>query len=397
MQNRRQFLIHSSAFAAAFAATRLPLLQAATQGAPQGAPAAATPPRKLRVLVLGGTGFIGPFLVKQAVARGHDVTTFNRGKSDPNAFAELPVRKLIGDRATGDLKALEGEEFDAVVDLWPSYPKYVREALEVLADHCDQYLFISTISVYQPMSQPLADETFPVMTLAENLDPEKVQLTGGTYGALKALCEQRAEASMPGQVTVLRPGLIVGPEDDSDRFTYWPVRVAAGGEVLAPGTPDDPVQVVDVRDLAAFTIHCLEQSKVGVMNVTGPQGGMPIGKMLEACKEAAGSDAKFTWVPDDFLDAQQIAAWSDLPTWMSPRRDYGGIGAVSIQRALDAGFVQRPIVETARDTLQWYRDTQKGRALRAGMAREKETTALAAFAAAKQAGKGTEKAGGKRP
>ncbi len=393
MPNRRQFLQRSSALAAAFAAARLPLLHGA---APQ-EPAADKPVRKLRVLVLGGTGFIGPFLVKQAVARGHEVTTFNRGKSDPTAFADLPVRKLIGDRATGDLKALEGEEFDAVVDLWPSYPKYVRQALEVLADHCDQYLFISTISVYQPMNQPLADETAPVMTLAEHLDPEKVQLTGATYGALKVLCEQRAEASMPGQVTVLRPGLIVGPEDDTDRFTYWPVRVAAGGEVLAPGTPDDPVQVVDVRDLAAFTIHCLEQSKVGVMNVTGPQGGMPIGKMLEACKEASGSDAKFTWVHDEFLDEQKIAAWSDLPTWMSPRRDYGGIGAVSIQRALDAGFVQRPIVETARDTLQWYRDTQKGRALRAGMAREKETTALAAFAAAKQAGKGAEKAGGTRP
>ncbi len=389
MPTRRQFLQTSSALAAAFAASRLPLLRGAT---PQEAPT-----RKLKILVLGGTGFIGPFLVKQAVARGHQVTTFNRGKSDPKAFDGLPVEKLIGDRATGDLKALEGRDFDAVIDVWPSYPKFVRQAIDVLADHSDQYLFISTISVYQPISEPLQDESAPVMTLPENLDPEKVQLTNGTYGALKVLCEQRAEQSMPGQVTILRPGLIVGPEDDSDRFTYWPLRVAAGGEVLAPGTPADPVQFVDVRDVAAFALHCIEASKVGVMNVTGPHGGLPIGELLDACKRAAGSDATFTFVSDDFLDAQKITAWGDMPAWISPRQPGGGLCSISVQRALDAGLVLRPAVDTARDTIAWFRETQKGRALSTGLARDRETAALAAWHALQTAGKGAEKAGGKRP
>jgi 2'-hydroxyisoflavone reductase len=382
LRNRRQFLIESSAFAAAFAASRLTFGQAA-------APAAARP---LKILVLGGTGLIGPYFVKDAVKRGHTVTTFNRGKSDPNAFSGMQVELLYGDRATGDLKSLEGRDWDAVVDLWPSQPKYVRQALEVVADHCDHYLFVSTISVYEPMSQAKCDETWPVSKLPENADPEKTPLTNGTYGALKVLCEQKAEEMMPGQVTVIRPGLIVGPEDDSDRYTYWPVRVAEGGEVLAPGTPEDPVQVIDVRDLAAFLLHCFEQSKVGVMNATGPvSGGIGIGKMLEACKEAAGSDAKFTWVTDDFLEEQKISAWGDLPTWVSPRRPSGGLGQVSIERALAAGLVFRPLVDTARDTLKWWRETQKGRALRGGLAREKEKSALAAWHAKSAADGGVKK------
>jgi 2'-hydroxyisoflavone reductase len=380
LRNRRQFLIESSAFAAAFAASRLSFGQSAA------APGAATT-KPLKILVLGGTGLIGPYFVKDAVKRGHTVTTFNRGKSDPNAFSGMQVELLYGDRATGDLKSLEGREWDAVVDLWPSQPKYVRQALEIVADHCDHYLFVSTISVYEPMSAAKCDESWPVSKLPENVDPERAQLTNATYGPLKALCEQKAEAMMPGQVTVVRPGLIVGPEDDSDRFTYWPVRVAEGGEVLAPGTPDDPVQVIDVRDLAAFLLHCVEQSKVGVMNATGPvSGGIGIGKMLEACKEAAGSDAKFTWVDDAFLEEQQISAWGDLPTWVSPRNDGGGLGQVSIERALAAGLVFRPLVDTARDTLKWWREVQKSRALRGGLAREKEKTALAAWHAKAAAG-----------
>jgi 2'-hydroxyisoflavone reductase len=170
------------------------------------------------------------------------------------------------------------------------------------------------------------------------------------------------------------------------------VRVAEGGEVLAPGTPEDPVQVIDVRDLAAFLLHCFEQSKVGVMNATGPvSGGIGIGKMLEACKEAAGSDAKFTWVTDDFLEEQKISAWGDLPTWVSPRRPSGGLGQVSIERALAAGLVFRPLVDTARDTLKWWRETQKGRALRGGLAREKEKSALAAWHAKSAADGGVKK------
>jgi len=193
------------------------------------------------------------------------------------------------------------------------------------------------------------------------------------------MCEQAAETEMPGQVANVRPGLIVGPDDDSDRYTYWPLRVAQGGEVLAPGRPDDPVQFIDVRDLADFMVHCLETAAVGVMNATGPHGGMPIVRMLESCREAAGSDARFTFVPDEFLDEQRIRGWSDLPVWLSPRAPGGGLTNVSVARAVAAGLEFRPAVETARDTLEWFRATQGGRALRGGLARDAEAKALAAW------------------
>ncbi len=370
---RREFLKQSTIGAAALATLSLPLLQSCETTK------VAAAPRKLKVLILGGTGFVGPCIVRRAVAQGHAVTIFNRGKTDPGAFADLAIEKLIGDRKAGDLKALEGREWDAVVDVWPSYPKYVREAVELLADHCDHYLFVSTISVYQPLSEPNQDESAPVLTLPPNADPEKSSLTGGNYGALKVLCEQAAEKVMPGQVTVIRPGLIVGPDDDSDRYTYWPLRIAAGGEVLAPGTPDDPVQFIDVRDLAQFIVHCLETTTVGVMNGTGPQGGMPIVKMLEACREASGSDARFTFVPDDFLDEQRIQGWSDVPVWISPRQPGGGLTSVSVKRAIDAGLTFRSPIVTARDTLAWFKTTQKGRALTGGLTRERESAALTAW------------------
>lgn len=376
---RRRFLAHAGSIAAGLALARLaPGQSAAATSGTADDPGRVT--RPLKLLVLGGTGLIGPYLVKRAVARGHAVTTFNRGRSDPKAFAGLPVEQLYGDRAKAELSALDGRDFDMVIDLWPSEPRYVRQAVEILADHCDQYLFVSTISVYEPMDPANTDESWPVAKLPPTADPEKTPLSGGTYGALKALCEQKAEELMPGRVTVVRPGLIVGPEDDSDRFTYWPLRIAEGGEVLAPGTPDDPVQVIDVRDLAAFLLHCVEQGTMGVMNATGPvSGGIPIQRMLDACKEAAGSDATFTYVDDAFLEEQKIAAWSDLPVWMSPRRPYGGIGQVSIEKALAAGLTCRPLIDTARDTITWFRDTQKARALRGGLTREREKAALAAW------------------
>jgi 2'-hydroxyisoflavone reductase len=179
----------------------------------------------------------------------------------------------------------------------------------------------------------------------------------------------------------VRPGLIVGPDDDTDRFTYWPVRVAGGGEVLAPGTPEDPVQFIDVRDLANFIVHCIEAGALGTMNATGPEGGLPIGQILQACKEAAGSDARFVFVPDEFLDEQKLAAWSDLPAWVSPRQPGGGLMNLSVARAVAAGLEFRPAVATARDTLEWFRSTQGGRALRAGMKREVEAKALEAWRA----------------
>jgi 2'-hydroxyisoflavone reductase len=205
---------------------------------------------------------------------------------------------------------------------------------------------------------------------------------------LKALCEQQAEADMPGQVANIRPGLIVGPDDDTDRFTYWPVRIAEGGEVLAPGKPEDPVQIIDVRDLANFVIHCIEKSTVGVMNATGPDKGMPIAKMLEACKAGTKSDARFTYGSDEFLKEQRISGWSDLPVWVSPREPGGGLSSVSVAKAVAAGLAFRPVADTARDTLDWFKTTQQGRALRGGLTREREKTALAALNAKQGSGGG---------
>jgi 2'-hydroxyisoflavone reductase len=293
--------------------------------------------------------------VRRAKERGHTLTLFNRGKTDPQAFPEL--EKLRGDRSTGDLKALEGRDWDAVVDTSGYFPKEVRESASLLADHVSHYLFVSTISVYQPINEPGSDESAPLEKLPANVDPDTLKTIGANYGALKALCEQAAEKEMPGQVANLRPGLIVGPDDPSDRFTYWPVRVADGGEVLAPGTPDDPVQFVDVRDLGDFIVKCLEDATVGVMNAVGPKGGLPIGRMLDACKEAARSDATFTFASDDFLEEQKIGEWSDMPVWVSPRKPGGGLASVAIERALKAGLLFRSPVETARDTLAWYRAT----------------------------------------
>lgn len=394
MPTRREFLRTSSLLAASLAASRL--ASAHQDAAPKPAPAA--PPigptigkakRPLKLLILGGTGFLGPCVVRSAVARGHAMTLFNRGKTDPTAFPEL--EKLRGDRTTGDLKSLEGREWDAVVDTSGYVPTVVRESAALLADHVNQYLFVSTISVYAPLDQPGQDEGAPLEKLPANVDPEPMRSLANVahYGAMKALCEQAVEKEMPGRVANVRPGLIVGPDDESDRFTYWPVRVADGGEVLAPGTPDDPVQFIDVRDLGDFIVRCLEDATVGAMNATGPKGGLPVGRLLEACKEAAKSDATFTWAPDEFLDANRISGWSDLPVWISPRQPGGGLTNLDVSRAVKAGLVFRSPVETARDTLAWFRSTKrKGKF---PFTRERETQALAALHEKQKSGGGPKK------
>jgi 2'-hydroxyisoflavone reductase len=369
----RKSLTVSSAAAAALAASRYGF--AASNPDQESGSAKAARPFKL--LILGGTGFLGPCVVRRAVERGHTITLFNRGRTDPQAFPEL--EKIKGDRnVEKDLRQLAGRDFDSVIDPSGYFPRQVRESAGLLAATTSHYVFVSSISVYQPLNEKNADENGPLLTLPGTVDAETLQTIGSNYGALKALCEAAAEKEMPGQVLNVRPGLIVGPDDDSDRFTYWPLRIADGGEVLAPGTPKDPVQFIDVRDLANFIVHAIENATVGVMNATGPQGGMPILEMLEACKAACKSDARFTFAPDDFLAAQRIRGWSDLPVWTSPRDPDGGV-PVSVARAIAAGLQFRPTVETARDTLDWFRKTQGKRALRGGLARDAEQRALAAL------------------
>jgi 2'-hydroxyisoflavone reductase len=330
------------------------------------------------ILMLGGTGFLGPQTVDAAIRRGYKVTLFNRGKTRPGLFPDL--EKLHGDREKDDLKALEGRKWDAVVDTSANVPRWVKKAAAVLGPNIGHYVYISSISVYPDMSKPGIDETAPVSTID---DPTTEKIDGRTYGALKALTEKAAETAMPGKVSVVRPGLIVGPEDPSDRFTYWPWRVSQGGEVLAPGSPDDPIQVIDVRDLGAFLVRLIDDKALGVFNATGPDRPLTMGRTLEACKEAARSNATFTWADAAFLEKQRVQPWSDMPAWVPNMGDTAGFAKVSIARALKAGLTFRPIDDTVKATLDWFRTEPEERRskLRAGLTRERETKVLAAWKA----------------
>jgi len=348
--------------------------------------------KRLDILVLGGTAFLGPAFVDCALERGHSVTLFNRGRTNPHLYPDL--EKLVGDR-DGDLKALEGRDWDVVLDTSAYYPKVVDDSAGLLKDHVKQYILVSTISVYADFSRIGIDETSPVGTVT----PEEVaavdsvrKITGENYGPLKALCEQSAERIMPGRTCVVRPGLIVGPRDTSGRFTYWPVRIKRGGEVLAPDAPDVPTELIDVRDLGAWLVHCAEQGTTGTFNATSPPRELTIGEMLEACREVAGSDATLTWVAKDFLEAQGVAAWSDMPVWSPLGGDEAGHPFVKVDRALKAGLVFRPIRETVRGTLDWWAclgDEDRDRFLygrydgKAGISPEREAKVLAAWHAAK--------------
>ncbi len=335
--------------------------------------------RKLKLLILGGTGFLGPHTVRAALARGHEMTLFNRGRTNPHLFPDL--EKLRGDR-DGDLAALEGREWDAVIDTSGYVPRVVKMSADLLAPRVSQYVFISSISVYGNLTEPGADETTPVDTIEDETVEE---ITGSTYGALKALCEQAVEGSMPGRTTNIRPGLIVGPGDRTDRFTYWPVRVARGGEVLAPGDGRDYSQFIDVRDLAEWIIHCIERRITGVYNADSPAASLTIAELLETCRKVSGSDAEFTWADEEFLTEQGVNAWSDMPVWAGSGES--GWGHVRTTRARENGLGRRPVSETVRDTLDWFRTQPEERRakLRSGLTVEREAEVLAAWhARAKQ-------------
>jgi 2'-hydroxyisoflavone reductase len=330
-------------------------------------------PRK--ILILGGTGFLGPQIVEEAVRRGHTLTLFNRGRTRPGLFPD--IEKLRGDR-DGDLKSLHGRKWDAVVDTSGYVPRIVKDSAELLAPNVGHYIFVSTCSVYADNSKPGEDESAAVGTLD---DPKTEKITGESYGPLKALCEKAAEAAMPGRVANVRPGLIVGPDDPSDRFTYWPVRVARGGEVLAPGSPDDPVQFIDARDLGAWLVRLVEDRTTGVFNAMGPEKPLGMGAMLDACKAASGSDARFTWADADFLAKQKVSPWSDMPVWVPSAGDSAGFARRSNTKAIRAGLTFRPVVETARDTLAWWKTLPESRRakLQAGLTPEREAMVLAAW------------------
>src|SRR5437773_7674207 len=337
-------------------------------------------PTPMSILILGGTGFTGPYQVRYALSRGHKVTTCNRGKTHPG---ELPaeVEQLVGDR-NGKLDALKNRQWDVVIDNPTTLPAWVRDAAQLLKGNVERYVFISTISVYGEVKQGV-DESAPLAKY-EGQDPYKETLEAmkasgyKTYGPLKALSEKETEKWFPGKALIIRPGLIVGPHDETDRFTYWPVRFDRGGEVLAPGNPNDPVQFIDARDLAEWTIRMVESGGTGIYNATGPVKPLAIGGMLDGIKQAEKSNANFAWLPYEFLKEQKVQAWSDMPVWAGDELD---LSRTNINRALAKGLTFRPLADTARDTLAWFKSLPQDRQskLRAGLIPEREAEVLSAW------------------
>lgn len=308
-------------------------------------PPADTP---LRLLILGGSVFIGPHQINDALARGHTVSVFNRGKTK----TDLPpsVEQLVGDRDS-DLSALEGREWDIVIDNSAYIPRWVRSAADVLRGNIGHYQFVSTIAVYADRSTPDQDEDAPLDTLD---DPTTEEVNGETYGPLKTHCEEAVRETFPDNHTIVRPGVIAGPGDPTSRFTYWPARMQRGGEVLAPGNGNDRAQYIDARDLARFQIKLAEQRTQGTFNAVGPHPPINTADLLRAASESAGVTPNLTWVPADFLLERDVRPWVDVPLWLPAGHPTAGFAAMNTDRARAAGLTARPPLDTARDTLQWF-------------------------------------------
>jgi 2'-hydroxyisoflavone reductase len=331
-------------------------------------------PRGKKILVLGGTGFAGPPIVEAARARGHTVTMFNRGKTDPGLFPDIET--ILGDRLT-QLDLLKGRAWDAVIDTWAPGPTLVTRAAELLRDQVAHYLYLSTISVYTLGRDPI-DEGSPVLTLPPGLsvkDIRKVDET--TYGPVKALAEQAAETAMPGRATSVRAGVIAGPRDPTARFAYWPARMARGGEMIAPGARDDRLQFIDVRDLGAWFIRLVEQGHKGVFNAVGPDDPS-LGGVLDAIKTTTGPLARLTWVAKAWLEKNEAAGWTSFPLVVAKDDEEAGFGHVSAARAVAKGLRFRNPGETARDILTWWnaQPEAKRAELQKGIAPEREAELL---------------------
>jgi 2'-hydroxyisoflavone reductase len=370
---RRQFIASTAASVA---------VSSLVPGSLVAAEPAAKPSNPLRILILGGTGFLGPACTESALARGHRVTHFNSGRTEerrreagrPSLVPE-GVEQLFGNRdpnKTADdrrtegkkdapkdpnspkgLAQLEGRKWDAVIDTSGYFPRMVKASAELLRPHIRQYVFISSISVYKDTSVVNYDETAALNTLK---DPATEDFGKGfeNFGGGKALCEKAAEAAMPGRVTNIRPGFIVGARDTSARFIYWPVRASLGGEMVIPGAPADPIQIIDVRDLADWIIHCIEKNVVGVYNATGPGKELSMQGMMEGIRQGVGSGVKLTWIDNDFLQAEKIGE-NQFPLYAPPKGETAGFHRCSIARALAKGLKFRPVADTAKATLDWYK------------------------------------------
>lgn len=378
MTDRRDFIRHA-ALAGGAIALRFPRPAAEVR------PAA----KSLDLLILGGTGLTGPHQVRYALARGHKVTVFNRGRR--NDVLPPGVTELIGDRNLHQLDALKGKSWDAVIDNPTTLPFWVKDAGEVLKDHTKQYVFISTISVYDT-SKPQAgvSESSPLLEYTKG-DPLAVTTQdlmkdiGNLYGPMKTASEREAKKWFGDRTTIIRPTLIIGPGDDTFRFTYWPYRINKGGEILAPGDGQDHVQIIDCRDLAEWTIRMVENGTTGTFNGAGPASPLTMAEQLYGIRAAFdGTHAvKFTWVPAEFLATHKVTAWGDMPTWI-PRSDPDAAGMnADNQRAVAAGLTFRPLATSAVDALSWFNAqpaAAQARMLKgAGLAADRERAVLDAW------------------
>ncbi len=341
----------------------------------------------LEILVLGGTGLIGPPMVEYAIARGHEVTLFNRGKTNAQLFPDL--EKLRGNRAD-DLSAIEtaiaaGRTWDVVIDNTASVPRWVTASAGLLEPAADHYLYTSSISVYAGHATPGADESAAIGEISAEEEAAvrtPQDITGENYGPLKARCEEEARKAFSAERTcVVRPGLIVGPGDYSDRFTYWPVRIYRGGEVMAPGNPDDPVQFIDCRDLGEWYVRLAEGKVTGTFNGVGPRSPITIAGLLHGIRATVSNDITLIWVAAEFLEEHEVRPWSQMTAWIPPEGEYAGFATNSIARALDAGLAFRPLADTAVATVEYWNSLPGDRRAnpRAGCPPELEEKVLAAW------------------
>lgn len=343
--------------------------------------------RPLEILILGGTGFTGPFQVRYALARGHRVTIFNRGNKSLDWPG--PVEELVGDRNEGNLEALQGRRWDVCIDNPTTLPFWVRDAGRVLKDNVGHYVFTSTLSVYASNAEPGADESAALLeytgkdAMTETMDSLRDD-RGSLYGPLKAESEREVARWFPDDHTIIRPTLIVGPGDQTDRFTYWPWRMARGGQVLAPGDGNDPVQIIDARDLAEWTIRQAEARAGGAYNAAGPDYEFTFEAMLHGIRAVTGKAAELIWASADFLADQGLNPWSDMPVWIPRQDDFSGFSTRSNAKAIAAGLTFRPFADTVSATLDWFREQPEERRadVRAGITAEREAEALAAWAQA---------------
>lgn len=329
--------------------------------------------KPLRILILGGTGFIGPHIVNACRDHGHTLTLFNRGKRNASLFPDIETR--LGDR-NGQLEALNTGEWDVVIDNSGYVPRHVKLSAELLEPRIGRYIFVSSISAYADLSTPGIKEDHATAKLA---DPAIEEVNGETYGGLKALCEEAVHQIYGKRATIVRPTYIVGPGDPTDRFTYWPVRVARGGQMLAPGAPADPIQFIDVRDLADFMRRCAEENLEGRYNACNPPRSVSMGALLEIAKRVSRSDAEPVWASEEFLADNKLLESGEIPIWAPSKGEYAGIALVDCARAVEHGLRFTPVEKTVADTIAWHRTRpeEQQQKLRAGLSAEREAELLA--------------------